>query len=390
METFNEEMFLKLAGKTDDLVISIYTPTSKQSTDSYHGDKTTFKNQLKAIGTELEDRFSLREDEIKNLLRPAQELLDDVEFWKHNSDMLAFFISKKEAEYYQLPIKVDKDEYFIGKRPFLLPLLPALNHHERFYLLYLDLNRIRLFEGSRYSLNEVELDPEEIAVSFIEEEKLEEKNRSIQGQGSVGMGGTMFHGHGEGSGEERKVNILNYFHRMTEMLEPKLNQRPLPLFLAGVDYLIPLFHQASKYPNLQEGHVGGAQLAMDMGEFQKKAWAVAEPHFSVERGKRKENFEFRASRKLALSRDPKSLIKAAFTGVVDELFVNSEHKHLWGTYDAESFTVQFDHAPTGDNHCLVDLAAVKVMENGGKVYMLPPEEMPDKTLFAGTLRHELQ
>jgi hypothetical protein len=390
MKTFSEKQFKELANKTGELVISIYIPTSKQSTDSYHTDKTHFKNKLKTIGADLESQYNLEEEEIRKLLQPAQDLLEDYEFWKFNLDTLAYFIIDGKVEMYRLPIKIDEGNYFIGKRPYLLPIIPELNQDGKFYLLYLDLNRIRLYQGSRNTVREIELDPEEVAVSFIEEEKRDENQESLQGQGGIGNAGAMFHGHGGGSGEDKKVTILNYFHRMTEMLEPKLYEEPLPLFLAGVDYLIPLFHQASKYNHLKKGHISGTHNGIEQRGLQEKAWALAKEHFAAEMRSRKEDFDFKASRKLAIYNDKPKLIKAAITGGVDTLWVNNNHqKHLWGTYNDDNFTVHFDDGPTVKNHCLIDLSAVKVIENGGKVYVVPPEEMPTEELMAGTLRYEV-
>lgn len=390
MKNLSEKQFKELANKTGELVISIYIPTSKQSTDSYQTDKTHFKNMLKEVGADLESNYNLEEEEIRKILQPGQNLIEDYEFWKYSLDMLAYFIIDGKVERYRLPIKQKEETYFIGKRPYLLPLIPELHSDGRFYLLYLDLNRIRLYQGSRNDIREIELDPEEVAVSLIEEEKRDENQQSLQGQGGVGNAGAMFHGHGEGSGEDKKTTILNYFHRMTEMLEPKLYEDPLPLFLAGVDYLIPLFHQASKYTHLKKGHISGTHNGIEQRGLKEKAWAVAEGHFVKERESRKEAFDFKASRNLAIFNDKQKLIKAAVTGGVDTLWVNNNHRqHLWGTYNDDNFTVHFDEGPTGNNHCLIDLAAVKVVENGGKVYVVPPEEMPTEALMAGTLRYEV-
>src|SRR5690606_9253326 len=121
-----------------------------------------------------------------------------------------------------------------------------------------------------------------------------------------------------------------------------------------------------------------------------KAWELAEDHFLEEKNKRKDEFGFRASRNLAISKEPERLIKAAITGGVDTLLINRNHKHLWGTFNNEGFSVDFQEGPNGDNHCMIDLAAVKVLESGGRVFMIAPEEMPDKALVAGTLRYEVQ
>lgn len=377
--------FRELANSSGDRVISIYIPTSKQSTDGYQADKIHLKNELKDIVKESD----MDVEEVKKLVKPAQDLLDNYDFWKHNSDMLALFLIDGEMEFYRLPVKIEKSRHFIGKKPYLLPLVPELTKDGNFYLLFLDLNRIRLYQGSRNSIKEIELDPEEIAVSFREEEELDEKIEHLQGQGGVGQAGVMYHGHGGGTDEERKVIIQNYFHRMTNMLEPKLNENPLPLYLAGEASLMPLFHEASKYTHLKKGHLPNI-TGLAERELRQKAWELARKEFEKEWQTRKSDVEFKLSRNLAIVDDNEKLIKASVTGIVDTLWVQSDHPYLWGIYNEEDFSIHLDQGPTGSNHCLIDMAAVKVLESGGKVYLEDPDEMPGDGLIVGTLRYEVQ
>src|SRR5690606_35312762 len=151
------------------------------------------------------------------------------------------------------------------------------------------------------------------------------------------------------------------------------------------DYLIPLYRQASNYAHLQKEHLTGALLETERKGLHKKAWAVVAEHFQQEEKRRKEAYGLKASRNLALSDDKERLVKAAITGGVDTLWVNKNHQqHLWGEYNEDNFTVKFDKGPTGKNHCLIDIAAVNVINNGGKVYLVPPEQMPTEALIAGT------
>ncbi len=383
MNTITRSEFKELAHKFGDRVISIYIPTSKQSTDGYQADKLHLKNELKDIVKELD----MDVEEAKKLVKPAQDLLDNYDFWKHNSGMLALFITDGEMDMYRLPVKINKSLHFIGKKPYLLPLMPELTRDGNYYLLFLDLNRIRLYQGSRNSIKEIELDPEEITLSFREEEDLDEKVEHLQGQGGVGQAGVMYHGHGGGADEERKVLIQNYFHRMTNMLEPKLNENPLPLYLAGEASLIPLFHEASKYTHLKKGHLPNI-AGLAERELQHKAWELAGKEFEKEWKSRKDEFEFKLSRNLAIADDNEKLIKASVTGAVDTLWVQSSTPHLWGTYNEDDFSIQLDQGPTGSNHCLIDMAAVKVLESGGKVYLEDPDDIPSEGMIAGTLRYE--
>ncbi|WP_373524055.1 hypothetical protein [Aquiflexum sp.] len=390
MKIFNREDFIKLSKKTAKPMVSIYSPTSRQSSNGYKQDMTHFKNQLSGVKESLEKDYKMSNSEINNLLDPAQELLDNFSFWQNNSDTLACFLSENgEMDLFKLPIETNDSSHFIGNKPLLLPMIPELNDDGHYYLLLLNLDRIRLYEATRSVIQEVILDPEEVAVSFTTEEEEDENQDQLHGQGGIGNAGAMYHGHDGGSDEVKKVTILNYFHRMTNMLEPLLYRNPLPMYLAGVDYLIPIFKEASKYNHLMDGHVSGAFQEKDMLTLHQKSWEIAEPHFLKERKKRKANFQAKKAEGLAVSNDNLKIIKAALTGAVDTLMVNKNHEHLWGKYDPETHKINLTDEQEDASHCLVDEAAARVIEFKGKVYMTDPEDMPEDNLIAATMRYPL-
>src|SRR5690606_42122892 len=113
-KSLHEEQFRESAGKNGEVVISIYTPTSKQSTDSYQTDKTHFKNKLKEIGRELQTLRHLEEEQIKNLLQPAYDLLDNPEFWQNNDKNLAYFFLDGIDDYFRLPAPITEPQHVVG------------------------------------------------------------------------------------------------------------------------------------------------------------------------------------------------------------------------------------------------------------------------------------
>ncbi|EOZ96803.1 hypothetical protein A33Q_2113 [Indibacter alkaliphilus LW1] len=389
MEIFNRNDFIEHAQKTGNPIVSIYSPTSRRSSDGYKKDQTHFKNQLKEIEKSLAENYKMEDKEISDFLAPANDLLDNHKFWQHNSDMLACFISHEGLNMYKLPIDIKDSQHFIGSKPMLLPMLPALSDDGHYYILLLNLDQIRLYEATRNTVQEILLDPEEVAVSFTAEEEEDENQKQLHGQGGKGNAGAMYHGHAGGSDEEKKVTILNYFHRMTNMLEPKLNNNPLPLVLAGVDYLVPIFKEASKYNHLMEGHVSGAFEEKDMMTLHQKSWELAAPLFESERLKRKESFSQKAAEGLAVSNDKLKVIKAALTGGVDTLLINRNHKHLFGSYDTEKHQINVSEQQESEQHCLIDEAAAKVVEFKGKVYLTDEEQMPENAQVAAILRYPL-
>ncbi|TVP50098.1 MAG: hypothetical protein EA341_08125 [Mongoliibacter sp.] len=389
MEIFNRNNFINLSKKKANPTITIYSPTSRQSSDGYKKDQINFKNQLKDVKSKLEKEHMMEESDIEKLLSPASELLDNHKFWQNNSDMLACFISEEGMEMIKVPIDLREGQNFIGEKPMLLPMIPELSDDGHYYILLLNLDQIRLYEATRNTVQEIILDPEEVAVSFTAEEEEDENQDQLHGQGGSGNVGAMFHGHDGGSDEVKKVTILNYFHRMTNMLEPKLNQNPLPLVLAGVDYLIPIFNDATKYNHMLKGHVSGAYGEKDMMTLHQKSWEIVAPFFEKEKIKRKENYDQKAADGLAISNDKLKIIKAALTGGVDTLLVNSNHQHLYGSYDPDNHQINISEDKKKGEHCLIDEAASKVVEFSGKVYMVEDDNMPDGAQVAAILRYPL-
>ncbi len=387
MKIFDKNRLVELSQRSDALCLSIFIPTTRVSTDGYKQDKIHLKNQLAEAEKSLASKYDLSQEEIAKLLQPARALLDDQDFWKHNSDLLACYLCGGDMEIFQLPISMQESSHFISHKPFTLPLLPELADNGHYYLLLLNLDRIHLYEATRNVIQEVLLDPEEVAVSFTAEEEQFENQKHLQGQGSVGHGGTMYHSHGEGTDEEKKVTILQYFHRMTNMLEPILHKNPLPLYLAGVDYLIPLYREANKYPELMSAYVSGGFSSKDVDLLHEKSWELASSHFVQERKRLLESFDQRRSENTALADSVEAVLKACFTGAVDTLFVSEDHQHLWGRYDADKHAIIYDEDPKNGNHCLIDAAVSAVIRSKGKVFVTDGETTPGKRGVAALVRY---
>lgn len=93
----------------------------------------------------------------KELLEPAQRLLQNSHFWQHQSDGLAMFLSREMFRYYRLPLDFDV-LVDVTNRFHIKPLFPLLSGDGRFYILALSQNDVRLFQGARYSVSAVDLE----------------------------------------------------------------------------------------------------------------------------------------------------------------------------------------------------------------------------------------
>ena len=61
-------------------------------------------------------------------------------------------------------------------------------------------------------------------------------------------GAGIFHGHD--IADDEKTNILRFFHSVNEGLNALIEDKTIPMILAGVDYLLPIYREASTYQNV--------------------------------------------------------------------------------------------------------------------------------------------
>ncbi|MHB9097584.1 MAG: hypothetical protein ACYC5X_07160, partial [Syntrophales bacterium] len=80
------------------------------------------------------------------------------------------------------------------------------------------------------------------------------------------------------------------------------------------------------------------------------------------------------------------IIPAAAHGRVGQLFVAAGRQH-WGTFDAQSGAIELHRKPEPAGEDLLEVAAVQTFLNGGSVFIMPPEKMPDATDLAAVFRY---
>ena len=154
MDILKQTDLTPLIETTEEWCVSLYMPTHRVGREQQQ-DPIRFKNLIVRAQEKLLE-YGVRRPEVQALLRPAEDLLIDGDFWQHQGDGLAVFLSPSQAWTYRLPFKFDELSN-IGNSFHIKPLLPLLSENGQFYILALSLNKIRLFLGTRDVINEVEL-----------------------------------------------------------------------------------------------------------------------------------------------------------------------------------------------------------------------------------------
>jgi hypothetical protein len=373
-----------LADQTADPSLSLYLPTHQAGPDARQ-DRIRLKNLLRA-GQDLLEKRGLRAAEIDRLLEPARELDGYSTFWNTQSSGLALFLSADFFRYYRLPLAFDEFE----DRFVLKPLLPLLTDNGRYFVLGLTQGGSTLYQGTHYAVAEVPVEqlPKDLADALrFDDPQRQTQYRTISSVQSRFAGGrqpAVFHSHGVGT-DEAKTNILRYFQQVDRALHSVLKDDPVPLVLAGVGYLLPIYRQANRYPHLVEGDVPTNPDDLSPDELRRRAWQTVEPLFHEGRRRALDAFS-QLDGTGRTSKDLSEIILAAVDGRVEALFLQ-EGAQQWGTLDRASRTVKSREQRAPGDEDLLDLAAVRTFSQGGRVFTLQAEEMPAKKPFAALFRY---
>jgi len=366
--------------------VSIYMPTERMSAETLQN-PIRFKNAIRQAEAELVS-YGLRPEDARRLLEPATQL-DDYDFWQHQSDGLAIFIAPEMLRYYRLPLNFE-EWVVVSDRFHFKPLLPLMTGDGCFYILALSQDEVRLLQGSRYSVMEVEL--EDIPHSLAEALRYDDTEKHLQRRTSTPRGGTAnpkpqagtFHGQGEGI-DEANSDLLRFFQKLDAGLQDFLSGKKIPLILAGVEYLFPIYREANGYPHLMDAGITGNPEELKPEELHAKAWEIVAPHFQQAQQEAVELYrEMIGTGKTSTNLE--ETVSAAYYGRVDQLFVALDAQQ-WGSFDPEANTVEtHSEAEPGDQD-LLDAAAIQTFLNGGVVYAVEPGQVPDEAPMAAVFRY---
>ena len=355
--------------------LSLFMPAHRGGSEQ---DPIRFRNLLAAA----EDRLitsGMRPPPARELLAPARALLDAPLFWKEQCDGLALFRSADELRAYRLPLPLE-ERLVVGERFSVRPLLPLLACDGRFYVLALSSNGVRLIQGTRHSAAAVDLRgvPASLAEALRTHDRDEQLGYHTHPALGMRRGAAIFHGQGVGI-DDAKDDLRLFFQRVDKGLQPILQPDRVPLVLAAVDYLMPLYREASSYPHLLETGIEGNPDRLSVAELHDRAWPLVQPRFERARSETLALYRRLAGTGRTVE-GVGQVTPAAHAGQVETLFV-AEGAERWGLLDASDRVEERERPLPGDVD-LLDLMVADTLRRGGFVYVLPAAEVPGGTAAA--------
>ncbi len=378
MDDLNRDAVQALLEAPEGRCVSIFMPTHPADATNQR-DTIRLKNLLREAERQLGAEAGA--------LEPAKELLNNGRLWKTGSEGLALFAAPSLFRSYRSSLSFP-ERVVVGDRFYLRPLVPLLETRDRFFILALSLNSVRLFEAGRDRVEEVKLGTE-VPGSFEDALGYEQYDSSVQlhTSSSQGLGRrpAIFHGHGDSDADRFKDDILRYFQRVDKGLHGRLRGETVPLVLAAVESHFPLYRAANTYPHLLPEGVAGNPDQLGAKELQARAWERVEPHFLKQREEALHRYRELAGAGRTTS-EIQTILHAAYQGRVELLMLDAAAER-WGAFDPDngSFEVR-EEAREGDEE-LLNRAAILTLARGGAVQALNGDQMPEGTAAAAILRY---
>jgi hypothetical protein len=367
--------------------ISVFMPTTRGPANQ---DKKLWKNLLH----EAEERLLAnghRSSDVRVLLAPTRELLDNAPFWLDVSIGLASFVSPEMTHHYRLPVAF-KEQVVCADRFHVKPVVPLLTGDGQFYVLALSKKPVRFFQGSHYTVQEVGLPAGvptsvEDALRYGDEIAHDRQFRSrtlhshTSSGGPAGSREAIFHGQGPGV-ESAKDGLLEFCQKVDRGLHRFLHDKQAPLVLAADTVLIPIYRQVNTYQHLLVEGIEGSPERLSAQQLHERAWDLVQPHFEQSRARAADLYrQLAGSGRGHTSNNLAEVLPAAFQGQLQYLFVARDREH-WGAFDPASSSVVIHERPEPGDEDLLNLAVVYALSHKATVWIVEPEQVPDNSSVA--------
>ena len=273
------------------------------------------------------------------------------------------------------------ERLFVDDHFHITPLLPLYSGDTRFYILAISQNEIRLLEGNRHSIHELE--PKGLPKNLVDAlakvaEPTEPRPHNLHDDRTDQLG------HGAGL-EHAQQRLVRYFREVDANLMNLIGGDQAPLVLASVEHNVGIYRQVNSYKKLADGFIDANPEGMSPKQLHAEALKVVEPLFHTQEEIAQHQFE-KLGGTARVTTDPGEIVTAAQNGRIDTLFLRQGHQ-VWGSFDAKNNETECHAAPQNGDQELASVAAEQTFRNGGAVYYCTAQHVPRQSEMAALLRY---
>lgn len=276
----------------------------------------------------------------------------------------------------------------VGDRFQLRPLLSSLGSPERFYVLALSLNQVRLIEATRQGSRRLPLG--ELETGFVAAMGFTELHSELQVHSAGASGGgaarrpAIIHGHGGGDEEGFDEDLGQWFRQIATAVADVAGDSHAIHVLATTREHVSPYAAAGHNPRLLPDAVVGNPDRLSDAELVAQARPLVEAALEAKRREAIAGWRELLGSDRATG-DLGTVLRLARQGRVQTLFLPTTAE-LWGSYHeaTDSLEIHVERRP-GDED-LLGRAMIETLRGGGEVYEIGDGAALDGAPLASLLR----
>jgi len=394
MRTVTTADLTALLARHDPPCVSIYLPTATSYPDTQQ-DRILYRNLVDQA--EAGVREQLTPAQTGPFLAKFRDLAADDAFWAHRRNGLAVLGSPDGVHVFELRRSVP-ERVVVSNSFHVKPLLRVAQSADRFHVLCLQREEVRLFEGNRDGLIEIRPAgiPWNINDALGREASIQHKNYAPEpkNEDQKGKSGEATRNNVRGSnpgpghaakGEDAKLDSERFFRVVDRTVwEHVSRDSGLPLVIAALPEHQSMFRALTHNNRVVPQGIERNPGSMSVEHLCEAAWKCVEPDYLARLQKFVEDFNTAKARQQA-SEDLGAIAKAAHEGRVGVLLVEAE-RTVPGRIDPNTGDALQAAADAQGVDDLLDDVAEAVLRTKGTVVVVPRDRMPTGTGLAATNR----
>lgn len=343
----------------------------QQAPNTSRMDYVRLKSMIRQSDQKLQEEWpELPQPQRRELIDSLEQVASESAQWGGEGGTLVVLRSPGVFRAFELKQHI-KENTSVGEYFRIFPMLQALQSAEqRFYILALSQNHVRLLRCTAEGAQEVEL-PVNVPASFEEwlttRSPTAAPNRQddyLPEHASTGA----FNSNSDRDNENQ--HIANWFRAINKAVFDLLRDDTAPMILCGVEYIRAIYRGVNQYPHLTQEGVQGSPEGLKGGEMHARALELAKQFFMQPARKAAELWESIGGTQRVSSRLP-DIVKAAFEARIAHLLC-ADGAQAMGVFDRSTLEMKVQ----GREDDLVNATALRTIAFGGDVFVLSRDEMP--------------
>jgi len=375
----NREALEPLLRHEGGLAVSLYMPVQFQTKKDAHEDAVRLRHLLQTAKAELLLQ-GVGESDARALLRSAEELAAG-EVLSVKAPGIALFATGDLFRKFELPGQV-AERVTVGTHFEIKPLLGLIGVGS-FYVLAFSQKHVRLLHATPDGINELAVHgaPQNLFAAFEAEHFERQMQFHTAASPRADAQATRI---SHGGSRENKDRIVEFLRKVDRGVTAAIHDQTAPMLLAGVNYLLPMYHEVCTYPALLQEAIPGNPDNLKAEELLVAGRAAINRHLQAENHTHFASYQQLKGTPQASS-NSREIVVSADRGHVLFLFI-PEGGVQWGQVDTLG-EVHLHAQREPEDEELVNRAAMKTLACGGQVCVLSSSEFDEGVRMAAIFRY---